>query len=42
MNCEVPRLPQPVYDSEGNIKFFPRIVGGTKAHEGEIRGIVSL
>ncbi|XP_055299883.1 trypsin eta-like [Sitodiplosis mosellana] len=42
VNCEVPHLQQPVYDSDGNIKFFPRIVGGTKAHEGDVRGIVSI
>lgn len=38
---EVPRLPQPVYDNEGGIKFFPRIVGGATAKSGQFRGIVS-
>ena len=41
MNCAVPFLPHPVNGSEGNTKFDPRIVGGTIAHEGEVRGIVS-
>ncbi|XP_031636688.1 trypsin-3-like [Contarinia nasturtii] len=44
VNCSISLtyLEQPVYDDEENIKFFPRIVGGKKAREGEVRSIVSL
>lgn len=41
MNCAVPFDPRPVNGSEGNTKFDPRIVGGTIAHEGDARAIVS-
>ncbi|XP_055299913.1 trypsin Tyr p 3.0101-like [Sitodiplosis mosellana] len=42
VKCAVPRLPQPVYDSDGNITFFSKIVGGIRAEEGDVRGIVSI
>ncbi|XP_055299882.1 serine protease 1-like [Sitodiplosis mosellana] len=42
VQCAVPRRPQPVYESEGNITVSPRIVGGITAQEGDVRGIVSI
>lgn len=41
VDCAVSILPQLVDASGGNTKFDPRIVGGAKAHEGQVRGIVS-
>lgn len=32
----------PEYDNDGKVKFSPRIVGGKKAREGELLGIVRL
>lgn len=37
---EVSHFKQP--DGDGKIKFFPRIVGGRRAHEDEFNGIVSV
>jgi len=42
VNSSVPHLPQPEYDSDGNPKWFPRIVGGSPVALGEFKGIVSL
>lgn len=39
---QVSHLKQPVYDEDGQIKFFPRIVGGRRAHENEFNGLVSI
>lgn len=40
VKCSVPYLQQPVYDSDGRIKFFPRIIGGQVARPGDVPGIV--
>ena len=41
VNCAVPSEARSVNGSEGKTKFDPRIVGGTIAHEGDARAIVS-
>lgn len=44
MNSLVPNIQELsyVYDVEGNVKFDPRIVGGKKAKESDIGGLVSF
>lgn len=40
MKCAVPYLQKTINDIEGQYKLDPRIVGGQKAHLGDVPGIV--
>lgn len=43
MQQQPPHLPLPAFDMRtGTVAFMPRIVGGTRAHEGEFPAKVSL
>jgi hypothetical protein len=39
---EFPRYPEPKYDDNGEILFFPRIIGGNPAFQGEFPAKVSM
>lgn len=38
----LPHLPDPKYDEEGDVLWFPRIIGGSRAQLGEFPSKVSL
>lgn len=38
----LPHLPDPKYDQEGDVVWFPRIIGGSRAQVGEFPSKVSL
>lgn len=38
----LPHLPDPKYDEEGDVVWFPRIIGGSRAQSGEFPSKVSL